>query len=106
MANKDLQNIERSLKEITTKLGGIEKNLKPAAITINHPTTQQGHLEHRVPVEIDWTPAAIKTEAEFIVRPDGRVTIVIEVVGEDADILIESIPDVPVEYLQLSSVVK
>lgn len=106
MGNRDLLNIERALNGIDRKLGGIERNLQVPRVTISSPTTQSGHLEAQVPVEIDWTPAAIKTEAQFIVRPDGRVTIVIEVVGEDADILMQSLPEVPVEQLQLSAIAR
>jgi hypothetical protein len=104
MASSELRNIERSLNDITHNLTRIERNLRPGRPT--SVSTQSGTLEEQVPLEIDWTPAAIKTEASFIRRADGKVTIVIEVVGEDADILMASIPDTPVEYLQLIAVAK
>jgi hypothetical protein len=110
----ELRAIERTLSGIERSLDRIEKNLRPvrgggmdrAAEGLVRSTTQSGTLEEQVPLEIDWTPAAIKTEASFIRRADGKVTIVIEVVGEDADILMASIPDTPVEYLQLIAVAK
>jgi hypothetical protein len=102
--NNELRSIERSLGGIERALGRIEQNVRP--LRSEKVATQSGTLEEQIPLEIDWTPAAIKTEATFIKRADGRVTIVIEVVGEDADILLQSIPDVPVEYLQLSSVAR
>jgi hypothetical protein len=69
----------------------------------DEPTTHSGTLIHQVPLEIDWTPAAIKTEASFILQDNGKMTVVFEVVGEDADILKESLTELPVETLQLAA---
>jgi hypothetical protein len=106
MADRTLHLIENALKSIASSLSRIEKNTAPVRSSGNRPRTHGGVLQEQVPLEIDWTPAAIKTEASFIVQDDGKVVILIEVVGEDADILIQSIPDTPVEYLQLISVAK
>lgn len=118
--NTDVHNIERSLGGIEKTLERIEKNLRPTTGS-SFPTTQQSlqrlieanksrgdsaRLDHHIPLEIDWTPAAIRTEARVYHLEDGRARIVIDISGEDADILLESIPDTPVEYLQLSSVAR
>ena len=104
MADRNLHNIEVSLNGIERALTRLERKMAPTPIEPIR--TQSGTLEHQIPIELDWTPAPIKTEATFIKRADGKVTIVIEVVGEDADILLESIPDTPVEYLQLSALAR
>jgi hypothetical protein len=104
--SNELRNVENHLRRMDTSLSRIEQHLRPRPVKAEHVSTQSGNLEEQVPLEIDWTPAPIKTEASFIRRADGKVTIVIEVVGEDADILMASIPDTPVEYLQLIAVAR
>ena len=102
--DRNLHKIETALNNMATSLSRIDRNTAP--IKSEASRTQSGSLFDSIPIELDWTPAAIKVKADFIKRPDGRVTIVIEVEGEDADILLESIGDLPVESLQMSAYAK
>lgn len=101
MTNK---RIEDTLKNLSDTLSQIEKHIRPKT-TKPDSLFKSGEVIAQVPAELDWVTPEIKGEVSFIRNSDGRVTLTMEISGEDAAIA-EDFLTRGVEYLQISSMTR
>lgn len=103
-SEKALAAISNNLDNISKSVQRLEKGILSGPTTFDEPRTHSGNLVCQVPVELDWMNPPLKAEASFIRRVDGKITVVLEIEGEEAALVEDFIDRGFVEKLQVSLV--